>query len=179
MAEIATIARPYANAVFELAKERRALDEWSRQLQLAAAVAAEPEIVEIIESPAVTSAEKSNTLARVCGDDLSREGKQFVQVLARNKRLHLIAEIGAQFEARRAQEEASLDVEVISAFELSEAEHRRVVEALERRFKREIQLTARVDESLIGGAIIRAGDTVIDGSVRGKLEKLAETLQRA
>jgi F-type H+-transporting ATPase subunit delta len=179
MAEIATIARPYANAVFQLAKERRALDEWSRQLRLAAAVAAQPEIVEIIESPAATGAQKSNVVAGVCGDDLSREGKQFVQVLARNKRLHLIGEISAQFEALRAQEEASLDVEVVSAFELSEAEHRRLVEALGRRFSREIQLTARVDESLIGGAIIRAGDTVIDGSVKGKLEKLAETLQRA
>jgi len=179
MAEVATIARPYANAVFELAKERRALDEWSRQLQLSAAVAAQPEIVEIIESPATTNLEKSNVLARVCGDDLSREAKQFLQVLARNKRLHLIGEISTQFETLRAQEEASLDVEVVSAFELSEADHRRLVEALGRRFGREIQLSARVDESLIGGAIIRAGDTVIDGSVRGKLEKLAETLQRA
>src|SRR5262245_32494924 len=98
MAEIATIARPYANAVFELAKERRAIVEWSKQLHVAAAVAAQPEILEIIESPATTSVEKSNTLARVCGDDLSREGKQFVHVLARNKRLHLIGEISAQFE---------------------------------------------------------------------------------
>jgi F-type H+-transporting ATPase subunit delta len=179
MAEIATIARPYANAVFELAKERRAIDEWSKQLQLAAAVAAQPQILEIIESPATTGIEKSNTVARVCGDDLSREGKQFVLVLARNKRLHLIGEISAQFEALRAQEEASLDVEVVSAFALSETEQRRLVEALGRRFDREIQLTAQVDESLIGGAVIRAGDTVIDGSVKGKLEKLAETLQRA
>ena len=179
MAEIATIARPYANAVFELAKERRAIDEWSKQLQLAAAVATQPQILEIIESPAVTSADKSSTLARVCGDDLSREGKQFVQVLARNKRLHLIGEISAQFEALRAQEEASLDVEVVSAFALSDVEQQRLVAALGRRFSRDIQLSARVDESLIGGAIIRAGDTVIDGSVRGKLDKLAETLQRA
>lgn len=178
MAEIATIARPYANAVFELAKERRALDEWSRQLQLAAAVAAQPEIREVIESPATTGAEKSNTLARVCGDDMSREGRQFVQVLARNKRLYLIAEISTQFEALRALEEASLDVEVVSAFELSETERHGLVEALGRRFGREIQLSVRVDETLIGGAVIRAGDTVIDGSVKGKLEKLAETLQR-
>src|SRR5262245_33161964 len=115
MAELATIARPYANAVFELAKERRAIEEWSKRLQLAAAVSAEPQILEVIDSPAATGVEKSNIVARVCGDELSREGKQFVLVLARNKRLHLIGEISAQFEALRAQEEASLDVEVNSA----------------------------------------------------------------
>ncbi len=99
-------------------------------------------------------------------------------MLARNKRLHLLAEISAQFEALRAQEEASLDVEVVSAYSLDDAEQQRLDESLARRFEREIQLTSRVEETLLGGAIIRAGDTVIDGSVRGKLKKLSETLQR-
>ena len=80
MAEIATIARPYANAVFEIARKRRAIDAWSRELAMVATVAAEPAIKEVIDSPAATSLQKANTLARVCGDDLSREGKQFVQV---------------------------------------------------------------------------------------------------
>ncbi len=179
MAEIATIARPYANAVFELAKKHRAIDAWSRELAMLAAVAAQPAILEVIDSPAVTSLQKSNTLARVCGDDISREGKQFVQVLARNKRLHLLSEISSQFEALRAQEQASLEVEVISAYPLDDAEQKRLIETLGRRFEREIRLTSRVDESLLGGVVIRAGDTVIDGSVRGKLEKLSESLQRA
>jgi F-type H+-transporting ATPase subunit delta len=179
MAEIATIARPYANAVFELAQKRRAIDAWSRELAMLAAVAAQPAILEVIDSPAVTSQQKSNTLARVCGDDISREGKQFVQVLARNKRLHLLGEISTQFEALRAQEQASLEVEVISAYSLDDAEQTRLIETLGRRFEREIRLTSRVDESLLGGVVIRAGDTVIDGSVRGKLEKLSESLQRA
>jgi F-type H+-transporting ATPase subunit delta len=178
MAEIATIARPYANAVFELAKRKRALDGWSRELAVLAAVAAEPAIVEVIDSPAATSIQKANSLARVCGDDLSREGKQLLQVLAGNKRLHLLAEISAQYEELRAQEQASLEVEVVSAFALDDGEQKRISDALARRFEREIVLTSRVDESLLGGAIIRAGDTVIDGSVRGKLEKLSETLQR-
>ena len=179
MAEIATIARPYANAVFEIAKKRRTIDEWARELTVMAAVAAQPAIQEVIDSPAVTSLQKSTTLARVCGDEISREGKQFLQVLARNKRLHLLTEISAQFEELRAQEEASLEVEVISAYSLNEAEEQRLVEALGRRFKKEIHLTSRVDESLLGGAIIRAGDTVIDGSVRGKLNRLGESIQRA
>lgn len=179
MAETATIARPYANAVFELAKKRRAIDAWARELSVIAAVAADPAIREVIDSPAASALQKSNTLARVCGDDISREGKQFVQVLARNKRLHLLAEISAQFEALRAEEQASLEVEVVSAYPLDDAEQKHLTEALGRRFEREILLTSRVDESLLGGVIIRAGDTVIDGTVRGKLDKLSETLQRA
>jgi F-type H+-transporting ATPase subunit delta len=178
MAEIATIARPYANAVFELAKRKRALDGWSRELAVLAAVAAEPAIKDVIDSPAATSQQKANSLARVCGDDLSRESKQLLQVLAGNRRLHLLAEISAQYEELRAQEQASLEVEVVSAYALDDLEQKRITEALARRFECEIVLTSRVDESLLGGAIIRAGDTVIDGSVKGKLEKLSETLQR-
>ena len=178
MAEIATIARPYAHAVFELAKRKRALDGWSRELAVLAAVAADPSIQEAIDSPAATSLQKSNALARVCGDDLSREGTQLLQVLASNKRLHLLGEISSQYEELRAQEQATLEVEVISAYALDDAEQMRITGALARRFEREIVLTSRVDQSLLGGAIIRAGDTVIDGSVRGKLEKLSETLQR-
>jgi F-type H+-transporting ATPase subunit delta len=178
MAELATIARPYANAVFDVAKRKNAIDAWSRQLAVTASVAADPAVNEVIESPAVTSVQKANTIARVCGDDLSSEGKQFLQVLAANKRLHLLAEISAQFDALRAREEATLEVEVISAYALNDIEQQRLVEALSRRFAKEIQLTSRVDESLLGGAIIRAGDTVIDGSVRGKLNKLGETIQR-
>jgi len=178
MPEIATIARPYANAIFELAKRKRAVDAWSRELAVLAAVAAEPSIKDVIDSPAATSVQKANSLARVCGDDLSREGKQLLQVLAGNRRLHLLAEIGTQYEELRAQEQATLEVEVVSAYALEAAEQTRIIEALARRFERDIVLTSRVDESLLGGAIIRAGDTVIDGSVRGKLEKLSETLQR-
>jgi F-type H+-transporting ATPase subunit delta len=102
-----------------------------------------------------------------------------LEVLARNKRLQLLPEISKQYEMLRAQAEKSLEVEVISAFALEESERQRLVETLKKRFEREIQLTSRVDEQLMGGMVIRAGDTVIDGSVRGKLEKLAETLQRA
>ena len=102
-----------------------------------------------------------------------------LEVLAHNKRLQLLPEISKQYEMLRAQAEKSLEVEVISAFALGDSERERLVETLKRRFEREIQLTSRVDEQLMGGMVIRAGDTVIDGSVRGKLGKLAETLQRA
>jgi F-type H+-transporting ATPase subunit delta len=178
MAEIATIARPYANAVFDIAKAEKGLDAWSRQLSFVAAAAVAPAVKEVIDAPSVTNDEKAKKIAQVCGDELSQMGRKFVQVLARNKRLHLLPEISAQFEMLRAQEEKSLDVEIISAYPLSDEEHARLADRLSRRFEREIQLTSRVDATLLGGIVIRAGDTVIDGSVRGKLEKLAESLQR-
>jgi F-type H+-transporting ATPase subunit delta len=178
MAEIATLARPYANAVFDIAKAEKHLEVWSRQLSFAAAAAVDPTVKEVIDAPSVTNDEKAKKIAQVCGDELNQIGRKFVQVLARNKRLHLLSEISAQFEALRAEEEKSLDVEVISAYELTVQEQMRLADVLHRRFEREIQLTSRVDAALLGGVVIRAGDTVIDGSVRGKLEKLAESLQR-
>ena len=101
-----------------------------------------------------------------------------ISVLARNDRLGLFTEINAQFESLRADEERTLEVEVVAAYELTPAERQQLIDVLGRRFEREIQLSSRVDTSLLGGAIIRAGDTVIDGSIRGKLDKLSETLQR-
>ncbi len=178
MAEVATLARPYANAIFDIAKSEKRLDGWSRELTFAATAAAAPKIKAAIESPSLSGEEKVRQMALVCADELSAKGKQLLHVLARNKRLTLLGEIRAQFEVLRAQEEQLLDVEVVSAHALDDAERMRLTEALGRRFQREIQLSSRVDETLLGGVVIRAGDTVIDGSVRGKLEKLAETLQR-
>ena len=119
---------------------------------------------------------KAFRLAEVCGEELDDRGKKFLQSLADNDRLGLVGEIRTQFETLRAEEEKSLDVEVISAYALSEAESERLRSALNRKFAKDISIQTRVDESLIGGALIRAGDVVIDGSIRGKLNKLAETL---
>lgn len=178
MAEIATLARPYANAAFDVAKSDGELDRWSRMLALLAA-AAENETVQILlAAPDVEELQKAYRLAEVCGDDLNDRGKRFVQVLAANKRLPLLAEIQAQFEGLRAEEQATLDVAVTSAYPLSDAEFEKLKLALSKRFDREVSMASDVDKSLIGGAIIRAGDTVIDGSVRGRLNKLAETIQR-
>ena len=179
MAEIATLARPYANAVFDIAKAERQFDVWSRQLAFAAAAVASPTLRVLVDAPSVTSDEKVRRIAAICGDDLNQKGRRLLEVLAHNKRLQLLPEISKQYEMLRAQAEKSLEVEVISAFALGDSERERLVETLKRRFEREIQLTSRVDEQLMGGMVIRAGDTVIDGSVRGKLGKLAETLQRA
>ena len=178
MAELATLARPYANAVFTVAKSDGSLERWSRMLALMTAVATDERVKQLLEAPEVGDEQKAFRLADLCGDELNDRARKFVQVLAQNKRLDIIAAISAQFEALRAAEEQTLDVEVISAYPISEAESATLRQALARKYANEVNLTSSVDTDLIGGAVIRAGDTVIDGSIRGKLNKLAETLQR-
>ena len=178
MAELATLARPYANAIFDIAKQDRLLDRWSRTLAFLTSASADENVRRLLESPSASDEQKVHTLAQLCGDDLGDKGRALISVLARNDRLGLFAEIGEQFEALRADEERTLEVEVVAAYELTPDQRQQLIDALGRRFEREIQLSSRVDTSLLGGAIIRAGDTVIDGSIRGKLDKLSETLQR-
>ncbi len=178
MAELATLARPYANAVFSVAKADSDLDRWSRMLGFLSAAAADPQMKLLLDAPEVGEEQKAFRLIEVCGEELNDRARKFVQVLAVNKRLPLVGEIAAVFEELRALEQQSLDVEVLSAFPLSDAEAERLKAALGRKFDKAVQLESRVDESLIGGVLIRAGDVVIDGSVRGKLSKLKETIQR-
>ena len=179
MAEIATLARPYANAVFELARSNDRLDKWSRMLGLLSATAQTPEAKALIGSPALPSVAKAHRITDVVGDELDHGGRRFVLVLADNKRLDLLPEIAAQFEERKAQAEQVLDVEITAAVALSEAQVHDYVQALEGRFNQQVNVTAMVEPDLVGGAVVRAGDTVIDGSVRGRLTRLVEALQRA
>ena len=179
MAELATIARPYANAIFELAKRENSLDQWSRMLGVLAATTGDETVALLLDSPDLPSSAKAFRLAEVCGDELDDRGKKFLQALAEHDRLTLVAEVREQFEILRAEEQKSLDVEVISAFDLTEAQSESLKAALNRKFDKDISIETRVDASLIGGAIVRAGDMVIDGSLRGKLNKLADTLTQA
>ena len=179
MAELATLARPYANALFDLAKSEQALEPWSRMLSYLAAASADDRVKRMLESPDLATEVKAQRLIDLCGEELSDRAKNLIKLLARNKRLGVIGEIREQFEQRKAEEERVLEVEVVSAYELSPEQSDRLREALQRKFEREVNLTGRVDPQMLGGAIIRAGDTVIDGSIRGRLDKLAETLQRS
>ncbi|MFK7914646.1 MAG: F0F1 ATP synthase subunit delta [Pseudomonadales bacterium] len=176
MAELATLARPYANAAFDIAKGDTALDVWSRMLALLGGAAETDAVQQLLETPEVEDSDKAKRLGDLFGSELNDGGKRFLQVLAENKRLGLLPEIAEQFEERRAEELQVLDVEVISAYPVSDAQAKTLADGLQRKFGREINMTSRVDDSLIGGAIIRAGDTVIDGSVAGRLTKLKETL---
>ena len=176
MAELATIARPYANAVFALAKRDSALNEWSQMLRVLAATTQHEKVRVLLESPELPATSKAFRLAEVCGGELDDRGKKFLQALADNDRLSLVGEIAEQYEILRAEAEKTLDVEVVAAFELTDAQGQQLKEALRAKFEKEISLESSVDSSLIGGAIIRAGDVVIDGSVRGRLKKLTERL---
>lgn len=183
MAEDATIARPYANALFDVAnvagRDRNAsLDRWTQMLNFAAAAVVADGVQELLARPNATAEAKAQMLIDLCGDALDTHGKNLLQLLAQNKRLTLLPEITEQFEALRAQAQMTLDVEVVSAFELGEGAQQRLADALNKRFGREIKMTSRTDTALVGGVVIRAGDTVIDGSVRGRLDKLREALAR-
>lgn len=179
MAELATLARPYSKAVFELAKSQGRLDAWARMLELLAAIAGQEPVRQLLDSPELTDSAKAQRLIRICGDDIDDRGRALINLLAVNKRLALIGELREQFDELKAQEEQVLDVEVVSAYELTSTQADMLRDALQRKFQREVNMTSRVDSGLVGGALIRAGDTVIDGSVRGRLAKLVEALQRA
>ena len=176
--ELATIARPYAIAAFKVAKDGATLDSWSRMLSVLAAAMGHQQVNMLLESPELPSSHKAFKLGEVCGDQLGDVGKKFLAALAEHDRLGLLPEIQVQFEVLKAEEEKSIEVEVISAFEFSDKHREKVKEALKARFSKLITIEVKVDPALIGGAIIRAGDMVIDGSIKGKLTKLAESLNK-
>ncbi|MYM63792.1 F0F1 ATP synthase subunit delta [Pseudomaricurvus sp. HS19] len=176
MAELTTLARPYAKAAFEFARAADALQQWSEMLTLAAAVAQQDAIVKAMGSPALTAQQKSDAFVNVCGDQLNEQAANLVRILADNKRLNLLPEVQQLFEAFKAQLQKKVDVQVTTAFELSGELQDKLAKALSAKLDREVSLSAEVDQSLLGGALIKAGDLVIDGSVRGRLAKLAEAM---
>jgi F-type H+-transporting ATPase subunit delta len=176
MAELSTLARPYAKAAFEYAREHGALGEWAEQLATLAAVSSDPGMAAVLNDPSLTDEQQSGTLADVCGDVLGAPARNFIAILASNKRLGLLPEIYSQFALFKANQEKSVDVEVVSAFELEDAARDKLAAALGKRLEREVKVTTATDENLLGGVLIRAGDLVIDGSVRGRLNKLAEAM---
>ncbi len=176
MAEITTIARPYAQAVFELAKSEGNFAGWSDTVQLLAAIAVDPQAAELVESPTLTADRKADLLLSIVGDKLNDEGKNFVRLLADSQRLTALPEIASLYEEMRNEAEGAVDAELITARPVTDEQKAKVTTALKERLGREIHLQCKTDESLLGGAIIRAGDLVIDGSARGKLSRLANTL---
>ena len=176
MAEPITLARPYAKAVFQVAVESNDLAGWSQMLRQIALVCKDERVATLLSSPIITAEEQAEKLIGLFGDALTPAAQNVVKVLAYHGRLTLIAEIVELFEVLRAQQEKSVDAMVTTAFEVSDATVDALAAALTKSLNREVKLVANVDPSLIGGAIIRAGDTVIDSSVRGKLKKLAESI---
>ena len=176
MAEKNTIARPYAQAAFSLAESQGNLKKWSDMLQLVAAVASDDAMQVLIGNPSIDNDRLVDIFIGICGDGLDQHGQNFVRVLAENKRLDVMPEIADLYEEKRAEAESTIEAEVTSAIPMSEAQQAQLVAALKKRLGREVTLVTKTDDSIIGGAIVRAGDLVIDGSVSGQLGKLATAL---
>lgn len=173
MAEKATIARPYAKAAFESAQQHNAFERWSTVLATASSVVQDERVARLLSSPRVTPEQLSGLIADIVGPALDEQTRNFLATLAGNRRLALLPEIASMYEALRAEAENTADVQVVSAVELSDAQKQRLAAALKQRLRREVRLHCAVDASLIGGAIVRAGDFVIDGSLKARLDRLA------
>jgi F-type H+-transporting ATPase subunit delta len=179
MAETATIARPYAEAVFGLADKAGAFVQWHEILGVLARVAGNPEMQACISNPNVGDKALYDLVIALCKgkEDFPVEARNFVRVLIANGRLGLLPEIYAQFTALKNEREGVLEVEIRSAFPLENAQITALVADISRRFKRRVQPRVTVDRELIGGVHVTVGDEVIDGSVRGKLESMAAALK--
>jgi F-type H+-transporting ATPase subunit delta len=176
MAENVTIARPYAKAVFALACEQERLAEWSEVLGVAASVVSDQRVANLLNSPRVTSTELADLIIGLCADKADELAGNFIRVLAQYRRLNVLPEIVGLYEILRAEYENSVDVSLISAAPVSQAQQDKIATALRKRLGRDVRLHCEIDESLIGGAVIRARDLVIDGSLSGRLARLATEL---
>ena len=177
MADRATIARPYARAAFAHAQATKDFASWSKLLGAAATAAADPRVARLIGNPHVTGEELVELLGGLSKQAAGEGGQNFLRTLAENRRLALLPEIAAQFERLRADVEGLVDVTVIAAREIAAPQQSSLEAALAKRLGREVRMHTRIDESLLGGAIVQAGDLVIDGSLKGRLERLGSALQ--
>ena len=176
MAEKSTIARPYAEAAFAVAKAKDRLKAWSEALAFCARVAQDPQVQALMGNTRVTRAQLAELFIDLAGERLDAEGRNLMRLLAENRRLAVLPEIAVQFEALRAEAEHTLQADLVAAFEVSEAQRRRIAARLTERLGRTVNLRCVVDPALIGGAVVRAGDLVIDGTVAGRLRKLSVAL---
>ena len=174
--EKTTIARPYAEAVFSRAQETDDLEHWSEILGFLSTVVRTPEISGLIEHPKLTREQVRDLMLEIGGDHLSDEGRNLVKVLAGNDRLQVMPEIAALYEQLMHERQGRIQVQVASAYALNKSQEKVLADALKGRLGRDIEISAVKDPALIGGIVIRAGDLVIDGSVRGQLNKLANEL---
>lgn len=173
MSQALTLARPYARAAFALARDAGRMKDWSQALAFAARVAADPKVAGLLGHPGLSD---QDAVALLAPDGADEAFGRFLALLADNRRLPLLPEIAGLYEEQRLEAERVVKATVTSATALPDAELETIRAALRRRFGRDVELETAVDESLIGGAVIDAGDVVIDGSLRGKLSRLQSAL---
>ncbi len=176
MSELTTAARPYAKAVFELARDDKSLDTWSERLRYLAAILSDVTFKRHLDTPGLTHQKRADMVTQVAADYLDELGINFVKLMAKNRRLNLLNDVSSMFEQYRAKSEGLVEASVISATELSEQQSNNIAESMSKRLQRDVIVSVKIDPSLISGAIIRAGDLVIDGSLTGKLKNLRQQL---
>jgi F-type H+-transporting ATPase subunit delta len=176
MSDLVTIARPYAKAAFDFAVEKGALDQWEQMLTFAAEVTKHDEISNVLDG-SLTASKLSEIFVVICGEQLDEYGQNLIRVMADNGRLKALPEVLAGYITLRREHEKFIEVEVISASELSQKQQDDIISKLELRFERKVMLNCSIDETLLGGVIIRAGDLVLDNSARGRLTRLSDSLQ--
>ncbi len=177
MAETATIARPYALAVFRLAREKRELAEWSDRLQRLVLIATDPEMARVIGNPRFSAGQVADLFVSLAGETASHELASFIRVLAENERFDVLPEISEIFERFKSEDEGLKDALITSAFPLDDAQLAPLMKQLEAHFGCRLQPRIEVDSSLIGGVMVAVGDRMLDASVRGKLDAMATALK--
>ena len=176
MTELATLARPYAEAAFKRAKETATASVWAENLQFLAALVQNQELLVIVGNPRIGKAKVSQLLLDIAQDQISDEAKNLLKLLIENGKLQLLPKLAELYEQYKADDEGYVNVDLYSAFSLSKAEQNKYVAMLEKHLHKKVNATVSVDNALIGGIIAKAGDKVIDGSVRGQLHQLAKRL---
>lgn len=177
MAELTTIARPYAEAAFRIARDANALPAWSEMLRFLAEVAAEPRAARALDNPKLTAADKSALLLSIGGERLDAMGRNFVRVLVDADRIAVLPQIRSLFETLKNDADGVAKARIDTAFPLTDAQAAELKAALEKRFGRTIETTINVDPALGGGARITVGDTVIDGTIEAQLALMAVELR--
>ncbi len=178
MVELVTIARPYAEAIFALAKERDELSKWSDMLTLLVTVFDDPRIQAAIANPKVTKADIERLILAVCGEQVDANARNFIQLLVENGRLSAVAEIRRLFDLLKSEDEGIVEAQISSAFPLDGQELEKIVSLLSKRYQKNISPTVDVDSDLIGGITVQVGDKVWDASVRGRLQEMAAALTK-
>ena len=177
MAEISTIARPYAVAIFNLAKEEKTLSEWSDMLSLMSEIIKNEDINSFINDSKVLDTDREKLILNICGDKINASGQNLIKLLVEYKRLSILSEIALLFEELKAKDEGVIEAEIIMADQPDKKMVENLLKSLEKRFNKKIEGKVVIDKSIIGGTKIIVGDTVIDASVRGQLDNLAYTLK--
>lgn len=176
MSELTNIARPYAKAAFDFAVEQNALVAWQEMLAFAAEVAKDEQMIAFLRSNG-TAAKQAELFNQVCSEQLNEQGQNLIKLMAENQRLLALPDVFISFAELKAEHEKEISVDVTSATELSLAQQEKLAAALSQRLARKVKLNCSVDPKVVGGMLMKAGDMVIDGSIRGKLDRLITTLQ--